>query len=155
MEKRETIFDYLGQVLWVFGFTILVLLVFCVMFGEDAKEYSTIFQLGSSGLSVATMLQFGLTSVVCITFRYLFFSEAVFKNMKIATRTVSMFVCIIAFIVACIILFNWFPVNDWLCWGMFILSFGVSAAISTVLSVVKEKLENKKMEEALNRLKGN
>ena len=37
MEERKTVFDYMGQILMIFGFTILILLVFSLLFGESAK----------------------------------------------------------------------------------------------------------------------
>ena len=73
MEKKRTIFDYLGQVLMIFGITILILNVFCVVFGENAKEISTMFAMGSDGISVSTSFQFLLVSIIVVVLRFLFF----------------------------------------------------------------------------------
>ena len=52
-----------------------------------------------------------------------------------------------------IIMFKWFPVRQWQPWAMFFICFGISFAGSWLVMITKEKTENKKMEEALRRLK--
>lgn len=153
MEERKTIFRYIGDVFTIFGMTMLILNMFCLIFGEDAKGYSPIFSLGKEGISVRIMLEFLLASV-CTTFlRFLFFTDTVIKNMTLIIRTICMVtaeVCVIAcFILVC----GWFPVNDWLPWGMFFLSFAVCFVISAVCTALNERMMNQKMQDALERVK--
>lgn len=153
METKKTAFDYIGQVFLIFGITILILNVFCILFGESAKDFSTMFALGSAGLSVYTMLQF-LGVAVCIVFlRFLFFTDVVIKKMPIVIRTVSMVMAVVIVIVVFIFAFGWFPVDMWQPWVMFLLCFGISFAISMLVTTLKERMENRKMEEALERIK--
>lgn len=49
--------------------------------------------------------------------------------------------------------FKWFPVNDRKPWIMFFISFGISFLGSWLIMIAKEKTENKKMAEALRKLK--
>ena len=72
MEERKTVFDYMGQILMIFGFTILMLLVFSLLFGESAKGYSDLFSFGKEGIGVDTMIQFLLASIATVTLRMLF-----------------------------------------------------------------------------------
>lgn len=153
MKNKETIFDYIGQIFLIFGFTIVCLNIFCVLFGEDAREYSTIFSLGKEGLGVSTMLQFLLASTAIVTLRFLFFTDRIIKNVSVAIRTAGMFISIILIMMMFIAGFRWFPVDMWRSWTMFFICFGISAGVSTAVSVLKEKMENKKMEDALQRLK--
>lgn len=153
MNKKDTVFSYLTQIFLIYGFTILTLTVFCFFFGEGAKDFSTIFALGSSGLSLATMIQFFALSVCIATFRFVLFSDGLIRKVSIAVRTVIMFALVILLMILFIYLFGWFPINMWQPWVMFLLCFGISAVFSTLLSVWKEKLENQMMEEALSRLK--
>ena len=153
MKKNETIFDYIGLMFLIFGFTIVCLNVFSILFGEGAKEYSTIFSLGKAGLSVSTMLQFLLTSAVIVALRFLFFTDRLFKNLPLAIRTAGMLLSIVLFMVLFIVAFRWFPVDMWQSWTLFFVCFGISAGVSMAVSVLKEKMENKKMEDALKRLK--
>lgn len=153
MEKEKNIFDYIGQVFAIFGGTVLILNLFCLLFGESAREVSQMFSLGSSGLSVSVMLQFFGVSILIVVLRFLFFTDRVIKRMSLFGRTISMFAGVLIIIAAFIVLFDWFPINMWKPWLGFLVSFGASVGISTGISLVKERLENKKMTEALERLK--
>lgn len=153
MEKEKTVFDYASQVFVIFGATLLILNIFCLLFGENAKEFSTMFALGDRGLSVATMLQFLLMSVFIVWWRFLFFTDKIIKNMSLTIRTVGMFVTIVLTIIVFVLLFGWFPVDHWQAWLGFAISFLVSVALSLGISMLKEKAENEKMEKALERLK--
>lgn len=153
MRKKGTIFDYVGMVFKVFGFCMLCLNLFCLLFGETAKEISTIFTFGKAGLGIETMLEFFLVSVITVALQILFFTDMFIKKTPLAVRTVCMFaaeiMALAAFIVGC----GWFPVNMWQPWAMFFLCFGICAGVSAVVSTLKEKSENRKMQEALQRLK--
>lgn len=153
MEKKRTIFDYLGQVLMIFGITILILNVFCVVFGENAKEISTMFAMGSDGISVSTSFQFLLVSIIVVVLRFLFFTDSIIKNMSLPVRTGSMYVAIISVILVMNWVFGWFPADMWQAWLGFVLSFIVCSVVSTITVLVKDKLENEKMQDALNKYK--
>lgn len=153
MRKKDTVFDYIEQIFKVFGFTVVCLCVFSALCGEDAKGVSTIFALGRGGLSVVTLGQFFLTSVLIVTLRFIFFADGLITKLPLAIRTITMFVLVFLVIVVFSIWFGWFPVNEWKPWLMFAGCFGVCAIVSTVVSIVRERFENKKLDEALQRLK--
>ena len=153
MDKKPTIFDYLSQVFMIFGITILALNIFCLIFGESAREFSTIFALGNEGLSVKTMLQFLLAIAITITFRSIFMTDLIFKKMPLSARIIVMFAAAFLNIVIFVIVCGWFPVNNLLAWIMFIISFTVSCTASTLVSLLWERTENKRLAEALNKLK--
>ena len=153
MNRKETVFNYLAQIFLIYGFTVLTLNIFCVLFGESAREFSTIFALGRQGLSVATMFQFFALSVLIATLRFVIFSDGLIRRVSIVIRTIAMFTMVILIMVVFIYLFGWFPIHMWQPWVMFFLCFGISAVVSACLSIWKEKLENQVMEDALERLK--
>lgn len=153
MEKEKTIFDYLGQVFMIFGITIIILNVFCLLFGESAEAVSTMFALGSSGISVNTCLQFLLISSIVVTFRFLFFTDRIIRNMSMPLRTGAMYVAIILTILVMNLIFGWFPADMWQAWVGFILSFGACSVISTAIVFMKDRLENEKMQNALDKFK--
>lgn len=153
MEDRKTIIDYAGQVLITYGFSIVALNLICILVGEDARDVSSIFSLGKEGLSTATMLQF-LGVSVCITgLRTLFFTDRIIQQMSITVRTVCMLLSIILLIVLCAAVFHWFPIGMWQAWAGFIITFTICFSCSMLVTRLKEKTENRKMEEALLRLK--
>lgn len=153
MEDRKTVFDYAGQVFIIFGFSIAILNLFCTLVGEYAQYVSSIYSMGKEGLSTATMMQF-LGVSVCITgLRFLFFTDEVIKQMSITMRTVCMLLSIIGLIAACALIFEWFPVDMWQPWAGFLITFALCFTGSMFVTRMKEKTENRRMEEALRKLK--
>lgn len=153
MEKKYTIFDLLGQVFIIFGITVTCLSVFVALFGADANEMSTIFGLGEKGLAIATLAQFLLMAVLITIVRFLLFTDRIIKGWSVLMRTIGMFVIVVVAIGVFAAAFGWFPVNEVKPWIMFFVSFFICSAVSVSLSVWKEKKENEKMQEALERLK--
>ena len=153
MKENTTIFDHIGNILNTFGVSVLVLLFVCGAFGDDAREMSSMFQLGSKGLALETMLQYLAVAVVIEIIRSFFFSDRFIKNASNTLRSGGMVFTIIMVVVLFIIVFDWFPVNKALPWIMFLVSFGICFSIGLWISNIQEKLENKKMEEGLERLK--
>ncbi len=153
MEERKHLLDYLAQIIQIFGITILVITVICHFTGDEAKDYSTMFVLGSKGIPIDTMLQFFLSSVCVTGIRFLFFSDIIFKKMSIAKRTMAMVLSVIVLTGGFAYLFGWFPVNQAICWISFFICFGICFIISAVVSTLKETMDNKQLEDALKRLK--
>ncbi len=149
MEKKMTVLDFLSQVFMIFGVTAAILMVFCLLFGESAQGYSTIFRLGSDGISLVTMFQFLLAIMCTITLRWLFMTEIVIRRMPLVVRIVLLFASVFAMILGFVFFCGWFPVSDPTAWLMFLLSFAVSCGISTLISVLYERTENKKLAQAL------
>lgn len=153
MEERKTIFDYVEQVMEIFGFSIVMLNIFCILFGEDAREFSSMFSMGGEGLRIGTMMQFLSMAVWIVLFRFLFFTDVVIKNMRVVYRACGMIISILVIMVIYVSAFMWFPVDDWLPWVMFFACFLISFTVSLAVSTFKEKMENKRMEEALQKIK--
>ncbi len=95
--------------------------------GTSTKEYSTLFELGSKGLTISTLLQLLFLSMIVI---FIF----------------SIFTAIVIFVFA----FGWFPVSDIRAWIGFIISFSISMTVSLIITRFIEKSENRKMQEALD-----
>ena len=152
MEERKTIFDYLAGVLIVFGITIIILNILCQIFGEDAKGYSSIFQLGSNGIACSTMLEFLAVSFLITGMRYLFFSDILFKKMPATLRTLCMVTLVIILIGIFIYIFSWFPINDWLAWAMFFLSFSLCFIVSLLVTFLQRKSQDKALQKALEKI---
>ena len=153
MEEKKTIFDYLAQVMIIFGFAMLTLNIFCLIFGNAAKDISAIFKLGDQGIPVKITLQFLCVSALITGGRFVFFTDIIIQKMSIGLRTVCMLTFSVIIIAVFIIIFKWFPVNMWEPWAMFFICFGLSFLGSWFVVTVKEKVENKRMEDALRRLK--
>lgn len=153
MFKKSGALDYLGQIFSIFGETVAMLCVFAFLFGEGAKDLSTIFSLGSAGLSLVTLLRFLLVVAIIATLRFIVMSDGIIKIIPLWLRIIILFASAFAVTIVFVIIFDWFPIDNIAAWIMFILSFGISCAVSSVVSAFKEKAENRQLEEGLKRLK--
>ena len=154
MEDNKTLFDYISRVFAVFGVVILIHVLIGSLVGQDAGEVSTLFSLGSEGLAMNTILQLFALSVIVIVLQSLLLTDKFIKNMSIVVRIILMFVSVTCAIVAFVLAFKWFPVNDVKAWIGFFISFAVCSLAGVIFTRLKEKAENKKMDEALEKYKG-
>jgi hypothetical protein len=154
MENRPTILKFLQRVFVIYGITTLILNIFTLIFGDDAKEMSTIFSFGNEALGVKTAMQFLLAVVILVLIETLFTTDILIKKMKITMRICLVFMSIFAVISLFVAVFGWFPTDLALPWIMFIICFAISSAVSTIITAYSEKQENKKLDEALKRFKG-
>ena len=153
MDKEKTIFDYISQVLILFGLTIIILMIICAIFGEESKEVSPMFAMGNEGLPISTMLQFLLSSVLVVILRIVLFTDYLIKKMSLFVRTILMYVSVIVMSIIFVIIFNWFPLEAGFGWIGFFVGFTVCATGSTLVMYIKDKKENDKMQTALDKLK--
>ncbi len=153
MDKDVTVFRFFSQIFMLYGITTGLFNIFCLLFGESAYGYSTMFSLGNAGVGVATSFQL-LAAVSLITvLRFVLMTDVLIKGMSLAARVVAMFSGAFLTMLAFIFMFDWFPSDVPLAWISFIVCFGVSCAVSTIISAIAERQENRKLEEALRRCK--
>ncbi|MCI8484370.1 MAG: hypothetical protein HFH41_08525 [Lachnospiraceae bacterium] len=153
MEEKKSIFDYLAQILIVFGFVMVMMNSLCWFFGDSAKELSAMFLLGSQGVPVEIAFQFFCISVLIVGVRIVFFTDIFIKRMSVWLRTICMLTIVVVIIAVFAIVFHWFPADMWQPWVMFLFCFGISFLGSYFVMSIKEKEENRRMDEALQRLK--
>lgn len=153
MDKNFSIFKYLSQVFMIYGITTGLLNIFCILFGTSAYSFSTLFSLGNLGVGIATSFQFLLAVSVIVGLRFIFMTDILIKKMPLAARTVAMLAGAFTTILIFIFLFDWFPADMPIAWIMFIICFIISCAASTVISILAERHENRRLEEALKRYK--
>jgi len=153
MEEKKTLFDYLSQIMIVFGFSMLILNIFCLVFGSSAKNFSAMFELGNRGIPIEIAFEFLCLSVLITGIRFLFFTDICIRKMPVWARTICMLASVVIVIAVFIVLFGWFPIHMWQPWVMFFICFGISFVGSYFVMRIKETTENRKMKEALDRLK--
>jgi len=153
MDKKKGILWYFSQVFMLYGIIILFISTFCKYFGEDGAAISTIFALGDKGLAVSTMFEFFLAIAVIVFLRFVFMTDIIIKKLSLVLRNVALLTGGLLVIIGFIFAFGWFPVKDGKAWVMFFVSFALSCGISTFVSAIAEKQENRRLEEALKRYK--
>lgn len=151
MDEKKTVFDYIIQTMAIFGIIVVIFMVYNYFIGDGAAEHSSLFVLGKAGLSTATLIQLLVLAVILNVTRTLFLSDRWIKNMPIFLRFVLSIATIMIVIIIMVIIFKWFPIDDPMAWIGFALSFIISMIISVWITRLKERMENEKMQEALNR----
>jgi hypothetical protein len=153
MDDNKNIFDYIKQLFTSFGIVVLLFIVINLIIGDDAGSVSSLFALGAKGLSTATLLQLLILVLIITAAQNIFLSDLVIKNMALVVRNILFFATIMAAITIFAVVFGWFPLNNVAAWIGFIVSFAVCTVISSIIMRLEENAENKKMQDALNRLK--
>lgn len=153
MDDNKNIFDYIKQLFTSFGIVVLLFIVINLIIGDEAGSISSLFALGAKGLSTATLLQLLILVLIITAAQNIFLSDLVIKNMALVVRNILFFATIMAAITIFAVVFGWFPLNNVAAWIGFIVSFAVCSVISSVIMRLEENAENKKMQDALNRLK--
>lgn len=153
IKENKNLLDYMAQTMITFGVALLAVTFFCCIVGDQARGFSSMFDLGSEAIPVKTILQFLLNSVCITVIRFLFFSDRVFRRLSIARRTVGMLAFVIALTGLFAYFFGWFPVDDPKCWLCFLVSFGICFITAVAVSTLKERMDNRQLEEGLQHLK--
>lgn len=153
MEERKHLLTYVEQVFMVFGISISVLSAICAVVGEEAREISTMFALGTEGIPLSTMGQYLLSAVGITVLRFVFFTDVLIRRWTLAARTVGMLGTVTVLTGGMAYLFGWFPVNDPVCWVAFLVSFGACFVTAAIFSGKREQAENRQLETALRRIK--
>ena len=98
--------SFIRETMYIFAFDMLMLIVLAYFIGEEAREISTMFRLGSEGLALETMAQYFLSAAVIAGWKNFFFSRRIFKKMMVLWRTVGMVfaaaVSMVCFVVVCL-----------------------------------------------------
>ncbi len=153
MEEKKTIFNYFGQMFAIYGVMTVIFIVINLLIGNEAGSVSTLFSLGSAGLSTGTLLELLLLALIVTAAQNIFLTDILIKSMALIVRNILFFATILIAITVFAAVFGWFPLDNVGAWIGFIVSFTLCAAVSAALMRLEENAENRKMQEALNRLK--
>ena len=151
MEEKKTIFNYISQAFATFGIIVLIFIVFGLIVGESARDYSPLFALGKEGISIPTLCELLLLSVMITFAQTVFMTDKWIMNMTIILRYIFMFVTVFVIMVIMIFIFKWFPLTDITSWIGFIVSYAISMFVSVLITRLRERAENSKMQEALDK----
>lgn len=151
MEEKKTIYNYISQIFATYGIIVFMFIIFCLLIGEEARDYSSLFSLGGKGLSLGTMIQLFLIAIIISFAQILFLTDRWIKNMPLFLRFIIFFLLVMITIIVFIITFSWFPINDIKPWIGFLVSFSVCTVVGIIISRLEEQAENKKMMQALEK----
>ncbi len=153
INKKEAVLKFINQMFLVFGITIVILSLFCLIIGEKAQHVSTLFNMGYMGLSIETIFQMLLASFLITGINTLVYSDLLQLYISKTTRTIVLFTFIFGIIFVFIHLFKWFPTDVLMNWLLFALCFIASSFIAIYITFTTEKADDKNMELALKEFK--
>ncbi len=151
MEEKKNIFNYISQLFATFGIIVTIFIVLSIFIGEGTGEYSSLFRLGREALTIPTLLQLLFIACAITCAQVIFYTDILIKNMALILRNVLFFMVVMGVLVVMAILFNWFPTDDPTAWISFAASFAISIAVSVFVMWLKERTENKRMRDALDK----
>ncbi|MCR5509647.1 MAG: hypothetical protein K6F54_01635 [Lachnospiraceae bacterium] len=129
----------------------MAFIIMGIVIGEKTKGYADLFSMGNAGMSMPILLELLLLAVVITLAQVAFLTDTWIMNMPMVLRNVLFFVSVLIVIILMIVAFNWFPVRDVTAWIGFIISYALSMFISAFITRLKERAENSKMQEALDK----
>ncbi len=153
MSKKEYVIKFLNQMFLIFGITITILSLFCLVIGEKVQHASTLFNMGYSGLSLETIFQVLLASLLISAINTVIFSDLLKLYISKTKRTVILLSLVFGIIFIFIHSFKWFPTDIFMNWLLFALCFAISSFISIYITYTMEKTDDRNMEIALKELK--
>lgn len=146
-------YSYLGQILITFSVSILFISLIGFFLGNSAKDVSSMYQLGGSGIAYSTIFQFLLSSIIIVTLKFLITSNLIFKNLMTLWRTIILLFCSLLVTIEFVAVFGWFPLDSVYGWICFTLSFGCCFGVSTLIMIIKTRIETKKLEKSFEEYK--
>ena len=151
IEEKKTIFSYIGQALATYGTLVFIFSAFSMLLGDKVGDYSSLFALGSKGMTMPTLIQLFFLAIALTVIQVAFLTDVWISNITMLLRKIFFFLTVLAVLIFMIIVFKWFPVDDPIAWIGFFGCFIVSMTISTIYTKLWEKEENKRMQEALDK----
>lgn len=149
----KKILEILNDIFLTFGIVILVLLVVTVAIGNYAKEMSSLFEFGSSAIAVSTILQILILCAGSNILKHIFYTDFMIKHLTRWSRILILFTTIFILLIFVILRFGWILENNPSGWIYAFFAFVLSFTGSVVSIMLKEKSENKKMNDALKQYK--
>lgn len=147
-----TLVNFIKESLFIFSVMVLFICTAGKFIGDVGKECS-LYQLGKAGIAYNTIFQIVVVSMLITAFNMLIFSDRIFKSLMALWRLILLLASIILVIIGAVLIFHWFPANDPVPWIAFFVSFGGCFVLSSIVMLIKTRLETEKYEKLLTRYK--
>jgi len=144
---------FFSQLFVMFFVAILSVSLIGLLFGSGAQQYSSLFSLGSSGVSFVTIFQLLLYSTVISLLKIVLFSERIFRKVMMKWRAALLVFGAFITGIIFILFFHWFPYDYLPAWVGFLVSFTTGFAISLTIVLIKSRIDNRKYDTLLSRYK--
>ena len=151
MEEKKNVFTYIRQLFATYGIIVMIFVIFHILLGDFPEGYSTLFALGKEGITIPILCELFLLAGMITLAQVAFLTDRLIMNMTMLMRNVLFFVSVMIVMIVMIFSFKWFPTGDILAWTGFVVCYALSMLVSVLIVKLREKLENSKMQEALDK----
>lgn len=151
MEVSEKIVKYIERTLITFSILVLLFSLLNFFFDENVSKISLLFEFVKNALSLKLIFQLFIFSFVVNAITFFMGSDFMIKRMGRALRLVLMFILIFISLAVMIVLCHWFPPQETLPWLLTAIGFVLSFTMTVVIDSLKERHENEKINDALNK----
>lgn len=153
MRVRESkgVFQFINGVMITYGFTVIIFIPLTMLLGDGARGLSSLFAFGGVAISTSTLIELLILSVLINICSNVLLTDRWIKRMPILVRSILFFTIIPIVIVVFVICFHWFPVDYVEAWIGFFISFGVCSTLGVLVSRLREKSEDERMNRALEK----
>ena len=151
MNEKKSFFNIIFQIFGKFGIIVMIFVVLSLVLPEEVGELSSLFALGKTGITNATLLQLLILAVLISISQAIFLTDRVFSKMAIILRNILFFLTVLVMIILFVVIFKWFPIADMKSWIGFFISYVICTSTGIFISRWGENKENRKMEEALRK----
>jgi len=153
MIEKLTLTKFITSILIAFSISILGISFFIFFWGDSAYGLSSMFQMGSKGIALPTLMQVLFCETLLVCSRGILFSKILFKHMRILWRTIFMLISFLLVTVACSVLFGWFPIQYPSAWISFFVSAFICVTMASLVMIYKTRKESVKYEKLLEQYK--
>ena len=151
MEMKEKLKQFIESLLIIFAVIILIFAIPTKFLGEETRNFSNLFLLGSQGLAIKTIFQFFAFSFLINIFRFVFLTDMIFKKALPVFRYLFFFLSTTIVFVLFALIFHWIP-NKPIFWLLVLISYSVSTIASILVTNFFAKKEDEKMNDALAKM---
>jgi len=142
--------------LTIFTMTILAMVFAGLLISRyvpEAQDISTLFALKGAGLPYSGILQIAGLAFILAVFCVLITSDRFLVKMRFLLRFFLFLLAVFFTTSIFALIFKWFPVDNALAWISYILSSIICFAVSSIITLLKFKLQDKKYNRLLQNFK--
>ena len=153
-EKKKSIpaiiFDHAST---TFTLAIIAMTITAWLGGDTIGLNTGIFALGGAGLPVQGIVQVFAFSIINGILSTLFLEEILLKKVMLLWRIAILFTLNLAAAIVFVIVFEWFPREEWLAWIGFFGVFTGGFGVGFFGGLIKTKMDDRRYERLLRKYK--
>lgn len=149
MKEQGIVREFYDHVARNFTLTSIVISIVGIFYKDQMTGFSRLF--GRGGLTYEGTFQILILAVIYAMLQTVFFSKYFIKELSYANRMIGFTTSAFGSTTILVSLWGWFPINSWLAWIGFILSYSISMLLSILVFGALFKSKEKEYERLLTK----